>query len=308
MGRINECYDISSKVLVEYDKFRRIISKYGIDSEQFKACIKNLKELVKNEYVMYSLLSSKEEVYDEIAKLISIDEKDLTSLQNRFASKLINIPSISNGILNDKHSLCLAELLPPSEIPSYMEFNLDDIFYYYFEIEVFLSVEELINRLRISDNTDMSKKFINKLFKLHEGYKFNLLTSRCSSEIISLYFNFDINKYPKINYSLLQKKLSDKYDYDGDYSKKYLSRKFVEMAKISIYNLSQIDNIKQDVDTYYKYLLHFSAFEYYILYLSIEDLDELDEYIDKIKMNDKKRKNSLGIRLFLAKKKIEDFK
>lgn len=307
MGRINECYDISSKVLDEYKKLRMIVSSDGTDSEQFKICIKNLKELVRNEYVSYSLLDFKNEIYEEITKLMLIDNNDLTPLQNRLSAKLIGIPiSITNDILNDKHSLCLANLLPSTEIPSYMEFNLEDILSYYFQSEVFLGVEKVLNNLRIADNTGTSKEFIDELLKIHEDYKFNLLSSKCSSEIISLYFNFDIDKYPKIDYSLLQKKLSDKYDYKDDYSKKYFERKFVEMAKISIDYLSQIDNIRKDAETYYQYLLHFSIFECYISHLSIKDLDELDDYIYDIKMNDKKMKNSLGIRLFLTKKKLED--
>lgn len=298
MNKINACYNISSKIIDEYNKLREIILVYGIASEQFKKTIKVIIEFVKDEYITYRQLDSKNMVYNEIAKLLEIETSDITPCQNRFSYKIFNA-SIIADLLDDKHSIELVKLLPTTEMPSCMSFNVEDILCYMFEVEAFL---KLGMQLVVLNNSDtLNKAFLSELSKLHDKYKFEYFTVRSSSEIISLYYEFDINKYPKIDYYDLIYKLSEKYEYKTEYTKKYLENKLVIMAKDVLRNLSRFENLSNDTETYYKYILYLTLLECYISNLEYNHLKELLIYIEELNVKNNNIKEDLSN--ILTKKK-----
>jgi len=260
---IIECYDLLASLLYskDYDKY----------TEEIKVILSNLKKLIKKESDKYNTINLDDIMfYTSELKKIPMIWHDLVDF--RICYRLACVYDRSR-----EYTINLIDLLPEYEIE--FELGIRDVINSKIEIDTYKMISRKLKKLILND--DKSKEFRDKLINLNNQYVILKLCMRELEEIILLKSNFDIDKMPDIDLSIIEDKLSVKM---GE------NVKIRNIVKDKIYNdvISLIDRIKviildeNDISSIYNNLFLIVHLEILLDYLDINKLNDIQLYCNNI--------------------------
>lgn len=281
---MDACRNSSMNIVDRYNGLKNIVSVYGEDSSQFSIEIKEILKLVMDEYKLYDDLKyPKNEIIQETTRLEkygNISGDNLLMYRLRVLQKL----NATSAMLDEEY-FNMIELLPNNNIvPNDIKLGLPDVMCSCLEIESLKKIDKLIHD--VSQIECLDRMFIADVKNEHFDTKIHYFTTRFTSEILALYYDFDCGKIPNFNYKMFMMAINNRYGLVSERINYNCDEALKQMALCAFEILSSLDNVCDNASTYYQYVLYFGFIETYVSYMSDNKRKELSGEIQKFTIKD----------------------
>ena len=272
---INICQHYSAIVIVLYKKILAHLNGQ-MDINCFRDDINELIDYIDKENEAFKKLLS----YDRNTLLpkinFHINQEDGPPEYLRFVNKLRFIRNIYNGLKITTNKLDI------NKVTSDMEFDIYSAIFSLIYIEIF---RKILNKLEtVTYDNEQDEMFVNNLF---EELNFKIIY-RCSCndlfEIISLYCDMDINKFPNIKMDVLKTHLSNIYQDDNDIDE-HINEILYNSIIDDINQMTLKNNLDNNPEAVFDYLYFVTKMDVILSYLNKKYLEKLLNYYNQTQFN-----------------------
>lgn len=283
---IIESYDLLASLL-----FSKECDKY---TDDVKLILGNLKKLLTMESSKYNTIYLEDIMfYTNELKKIPQSWHDLVDFRICY-----RLACVYDRLRN--YTINLADLFPEFNID--YELGIRDVINSKIEIDTYKLISNKLKKLCLIDEKSIDYK--SKLLNLNNQYVVLKLCMRELEEIILLKYNFDIEKFPDIDLSIVEDKISVDMG---------CNTKVRDIVKDKIYNdvISLIDRLKimtldpNNIGNIYDNLFLTAHLEILLDYLDIDKLNEVSLYCDNICSKNMVIKNNVNR---IVRKKIDIYR
>lgn len=275
--KIKECYAITQKVIKKYEQLLPIMVNYAYeDTKIFIPYTQDLYKLVLKEHQMYQNLN-----LEEINYCLTFFQNESTNeskITSRFQRKL--------DILKDMYqdnSITMKELqldITPNDIPINVFTSLISLI----DLKTLTTIKAKLNNLKIVNYQELiSSK------QLSERFNLILLTQSYSNdltELVALFYNMNLDNLPNFEINTLIDTINNKYHMTDELNFNTSDITLINLAKITIERLSNINFSNDSVSTF-DTLLFVTRLEILIEHLSKNALIILLNHCESINTTNK---------------------
>lgn len=266
--KITNCYYITNEVISKYRILHNMMVNYAFkDSSVYECYVDDVKKVVLREYNMYRELSFEE--IDICLKFLENNCNNDSKINDRFQRKLEILKDIYCG--NKITGMQVGLDYAPSEI----EFNLFDSIISLIDIEMMKIVRSKLDNLKIDNNNDLM--FVKLMYQRFNATLFAQVVDNNLTEIVGLFNDMDVSKFPMFDVDNMIKIINDKYMLGGDNSIDEVNLTFLNLAKITIDRLS-LCGFSNNSQVVFDNLAFITRIEVLIRYMNINSLYNLLEY------------------------------
>ena len=289
MEKIEDLFRLSNSIVRLYLSFI-CDDIYTSDLRRRENIIKQIRALVIGEYNLLRLLP-----LSEIKRYYSgnyeLDEEYSSIVFDRVNARMMNLSDDY-----DNYVICGDEL-GIDNIPLRMHLSLFDATMSMLQLEAYKRLYDRIYNLNITCSQD--EKFVLRLKEKLKNYSFDSFYLMSTSEVIALGYDSDINKMPPIRREVIENKLKS---IKKDGSSKDFDESVDTFTKTALTRLLSVEKLENNPDKVFNYLLNYIQLEVAIdSYLSKEQLQDLDSYLETVKKES--NKNSIDMVKKLIKRR-----
>lgn len=293
MEKIEDLFKLSNLIVNLYLNFI-CDDIYTTDFRRRKSMIQQIRTLVIREYNLLRLLPVKE-IERYYSGDYELDEDYQSIVFDRVNAKMMNLTDDY-----DCYVICGDEL-EIENIPVHMHLSIFDVTMSMLQLEAYKKLYDRIYNLNITCSQD--EKFALRLKEKLKNYSFDSFYLMSTSEVIALGYDSDINKMPPIKREVIEKKLQA---IKKDRSTKEFDETVDTFMKTAMTRLLSVEKLENNPDKVFNYLLNYIQLEVVIdSYLSKEQLQDLDGYLETVTKDSNKNSVSM-VKELIKKKKSTD--
>ena len=269
MDKFDICYNISKQIIDNYIDLL-YSSIYKDNYNMYNDLVLKIRDLVFQEYMIISSFT-----LDEINMYLEYDFNNDDSYDLNVIPRIINRLVAYKEIMYGKSISTLEFGL--EVFSNKIDFSIYDSILSMINLDIIKSIKNKIYSLNY--DCDGDRRFVNLLKKKLNYSKINFLFNSSMIEMLSLFYNTDIDKIPKIDELKIKDKIS-KFN-DIEIRNSFTSTLLVAFDK-NIKKLVSIDNINNNVDDVFNYLVLITTIEILISYMDKNLLKICYDYCSSI--------------------------
>lgn len=294
MEKIEDLFKLSNLIVNSYLMFIRE-DIYTTDLRRRRNMLEQLRSLVVREYNLIRLLPLSE-IERYYSGEYTLDDEYQSVVFERVNSKMMNLTD------DYDYYVIHGDELGIDNVPLRMHLSIFDVTMSMLQLEAYKKLHDRIYSLHVTCKSD--ERFVSRLKEKLKNYSFDSFYLMSTSEVIALGYDADINKMPLIKKEVIENKLKT---LDKKGSTKDLDEAVDIFMKTALTRLASVERVENNPDRVFNYLLNYIQLEVVInSYLSKEQLQSLNSYLDTVTKDSNKNSIDMVKELIKRKNNISD--